>query len=272
MTPIATVPNALPSVDLRTLHERRAHVERSDTCAVPAAGIVAEAMVCLALADALLEALGGDTMQSLRLPFARLRIAARARLGHVFLLGPSGAGKTSAGLILAHRLDRPFIDLDARIEARAGTSIAEIFRTAGEAEFRRLESLVLDEACDHEPAVVALGGGAVVNERAWRRMREAGVTVRLHAPPFELLRRIRESGRPIAARPLLAEGDPAEKLAGLVAQREQWYARADLHLDTTALTAEEVAGAIVGLLRTIEGPLVPLAGGAGRGGPMAPQP
>lgn len=272
MKPIATVPAALPSVDLRTLHERRAHVERSDTCAVPAAGIVAEAMVCLALADALLEALGGDTMDSLRLPFARLRISTRSRLGHVFLLGPSGAGKTSAGLILAHRLDRPFIDLDARIEARAGISITEIFRTAGEDEFRRLEALVLEEACDHAPAVVALGGGAVVRERAWRRMRQAGVTVRLHAPPFELLRRLQASGRPLSSRPLLAEGDPAEKLAALVAQREQWYARADLHLDTTALTAEEVAGAIVGLLRTIEGPLVPLAGGAGRGGPMAPTP
>ena len=272
MKPIATVSNALASVDLRTLHEKKGHVERSDTCAVPAAGIVAEAMVCLALADALLEVLGGDTMESLRLPFARLRISQRARLGHVFLLGPSGAGKTSAGLILSHRLGRPFFDLDARIEARAGMSVKEIFRRAGEEEFRRLEALALEEACDRAPAVVALGGGAVLRERAWRRMREAGVTVRLHAPPFELVRRLAANEQAVEARPLLAGGDPAERLSQLVQRREHWYARADLHLDTTALTAEEVAGAIVGLLRAIEGPLVPLAGGAGRGSPMPTEP
>lgn len=274
MKPIATLPAALPSVDLRTLQPRHAHVERSDTCAVPAAGVVAEAMVALTLADALLEALGGDTMQSLRLPFAKLRIATRARLGHIFLLGPMGSGKTSAGLILAHRLGRPFVDLDAQIEARANTSVAEIFRSAGEEEFRRLEALALEEACDQAPAVVALGGGAVIGERAWRRMREVGVTVRLHAPPWELARRLTASGRKLVeARPLLAGSeDPAERLRQLLEEREDWYARADLHLDTTSLTAEETAGAIVGLLRTIEGPLAPLAGGAGRGGPTAPEP
>ena len=272
MKPIATVSNALPSVDLRTLHEKKAHVERSDTCAVPAAGVVAEAMVALALADALLEALGGDTMQSLRLPFAKLRLSTRARIGHVFLLGPMAAGKTSAGLVLARRLGRPFVDLDARIEALAGASIASIFRAAGEAEFRRLERVALEEACDHAPAVVAVGGGAVLNEHAWRCMREAGVTVRLHAPPWELARRLAQHEQAVEARPMLAGRDPLERLTELAQLREHWYARADLHLDTTALTAEEAAGAIVGLLRTIEGPLTPLAGGAGRGGPTAPAP
>ncbi len=271
MKPIATVSNALPSVDLATLHGKKAHVERSDTCAVPAAGVVAEAMVALALADALLETLGGDTMEGLRLPFAKLRLSTRARIGHVFLLGAMGAGKTSAGLILSHRLGRPFVDLDARIEAQAGASIATIFRTAGEAEFRRLERIALEEACEHGPAVVAVGGGAVLHEHAWRRMREAGVTVRLHAPPWELARRLAANEQAVEARPLLAGTEPAERLAELVQQREHWYARADLHLDTTALTAEEAAGAIVGLLRTIEGPLTPLAGGAGRGGPTAPE-
>lgn len=270
MKPIATVPAALPSVDLRTLHERHGHIERSDTCAVPAAGVVAEAMVALELADAVLEALGGDTLATLRLPFARMRVAGRARLGHVFLIGPMGAGKTTAGLILSHRMGRPFVDLDAQIEARAGISIAEIFRTLGETRFRELEALALEEVCNHAPAIVALGGGAASTETAWRRMREAGVTVHLHAPPWELVRRLRKSGRSLESRPLLAQGDPAEKLTELARAREDWYARADLHLETTALTAEEAAGAIVGLLRTIEGPLSPLAGGAGRGSPTAP--
>src|SRR5262249_9783768 len=62
MKPISTVPAALPSVHLGSLELVPAHVERSDTCAVPAAGVVTEAVLALALADALLEALGGDTM------------------------------------------------------------------------------------------------------------------------------------------------------------------------------------------------------------------
>ncbi|MBB0231806.1 chorismate synthase, partial [Streptomyces calidiresistens] len=60
MKPIATVPRALATVDVTTGEPARAHHQRSDVCAVPAAGIVAEAMVALVLADALMEKFGGD--------------------------------------------------------------------------------------------------------------------------------------------------------------------------------------------------------------------
>ena len=62
MKPIATVPRALRTVDVQTGEETRAHHQRSDVCAVPAAGIVAEAMVALVVADALLEKFGGDSV------------------------------------------------------------------------------------------------------------------------------------------------------------------------------------------------------------------
>lgn len=66
MKPLSTLRSPLASLDLRTLQPARAHVERSDVCAVPAAGIVAEAMVALVLADALLEKFGGDHMDELK--------------------------------------------------------------------------------------------------------------------------------------------------------------------------------------------------------------
>jgi len=66
MKPIATVPRALRTVDLATGEEAVAHHQRSDVCAVPAAGIVAEAMVALVLADAVLEKFGGDAVQETR--------------------------------------------------------------------------------------------------------------------------------------------------------------------------------------------------------------
>jgi chorismate synthase len=261
MKPISTVSAALPSVNLKTLGAVPAHVERSDTCAVPAAGVVVEAAVALALADAVLEALGGDTMAALRAPFAKLRVAARRRVGQLFLLGPMGAGKSSAGRLLAAQLGLPFVDLDSRIEQRAGATIAQIFQSRGEAAFRDLESQELRTACEGSPAVVALGGGAVLTDRAWQKMREAGVTVRLHAPVDVLAARLRSEGRPLETRPLLAGGDPSERLPGLLRERERWYARADLSLKTEGLAPEAVAYAVRGLVQSLEGPL------AGTGAP-----
>jgi chorismate synthase len=66
MKPIATVPRALRTVDVSTGEEAVAHHQRSDVCAVPAAGIVAEAMVALVLADAVLEKFGGDSVAETR--------------------------------------------------------------------------------------------------------------------------------------------------------------------------------------------------------------
>ncbi|CAG7845510.1 Chorismate synthase [Pseudoclavibacter triregionum] len=66
MKPIATVPRALATVDLATGADATAHHQRSDVCAVPAAGVVAEAMVALVLADAVLEKFGGDSLAETR--------------------------------------------------------------------------------------------------------------------------------------------------------------------------------------------------------------
>ncbi|MFJ6373134.1 chorismate synthase, partial [Streptomyces virginiae] len=66
MKPIATVPKALATVDVATGEAAVAHHQRSDVCAVPAAGIVAEAMVALVLADAVVEKFGGDSVPETR--------------------------------------------------------------------------------------------------------------------------------------------------------------------------------------------------------------
>ena len=66
MKPIATLMTPLRSVDLETLAEAPAAIERSDVCAVPAASVVGEAMVALVLADAVLERFGGDSIDDLR--------------------------------------------------------------------------------------------------------------------------------------------------------------------------------------------------------------
>jgi chorismate synthase len=80
MKPISTLMKALPSVNIASGQATGAHVERSDYCAVPAAGVVGEAMVALVLADALLEKFGGDTLEELQESLARHREYCRQQL------------------------------------------------------------------------------------------------------------------------------------------------------------------------------------------------
>jgi chorismate synthase len=66
MKPISTVPRALKTIDVVTGEEAKAHHQRSDVCAVPAAGVVSEAMVALTIANAVLEKFGGDSISETR--------------------------------------------------------------------------------------------------------------------------------------------------------------------------------------------------------------
>src|SRR2546423_14156771 len=86
------------------------------------------------------------------------------RLRAVILVGFMGAGKTSVGRALGDRLGWRFQDLDDRVRAREGRTVAEIFRESGETEFRRVEHAALRELLAETevgtPMVLALGGGA----------------------------------------------------------------------------------------------------------------
>ena len=80
MKPIATMPRPLPSVDLETGEAVEAHFERADACAVPAAGVIAEAMVAWVLAEAFLSKYGGDSIAEIRAHYEASRALERARL------------------------------------------------------------------------------------------------------------------------------------------------------------------------------------------------
>ena len=66
MKPISTLIKPLRSIDVITFEKKKAHKERTDACAVPAASIIAESMLCITLADALLEKFGGDSIEQLK--------------------------------------------------------------------------------------------------------------------------------------------------------------------------------------------------------------
>jgi shikimate kinase len=171
---------------------------------------------------------------------------------HLVLVGVMGAGKTSVGAACATRLDRPFVDVDDVVASLAGRSVAEIFRTVGEAEFRRLEREAVADVCaSPTPLVIACGGGAVIDADSRRRLRAAGLVVWLRAAPDELARRV-GSGEEAAERPLLARDrrqerrSPVDVLGGLLEARTPAYeAVADATVETDGRTVEQVADAVL---------------------------
>lgn len=151
---------------------------------------------------------------------------------HLVLVGMMGAGKTSVGARCAAALGRPFVDTDALVEASAGMTVQQIFAAHGERGFRDLERWAVSDACaSPTPAVIACGGGAVLDPENRRRLRDSGFVVWLHATPEVLERRVGAA----EARPLLRGGSTAVTLGRLAALREHSYeAVADATVDTTA--------------------------------------
>jgi len=154
----------------------------------------------------------------------------------IVLTGFMGTGKTEVGRRLAKRLGRSFVDTDELVEARAGKSVAAIFRDDGEPEFRALERAAVAEAAVRPGTVIALGGGAVLDPENVARVREHGVLVCLTARPAAILARLGDVRR----RPLLAGGDAHAAIERLLGERREAYASADLTVDTSERSADEV--------------------------------
>ena len=121
---------------------------------------------------------------------------------HLALVGFMGAGKSTLGPPLAERLGRAFVSVDAVVEQRAGTSIAELFETRGETAFRALEEeAALDVLSRRKPIVVELGGGALGSTRVRDALGAGALTVHLDVTPGEAWARVSGSDRPLARDP-----------------------------------------------------------------------
>jgi shikimate kinase len=146
----------------------------------------------------------------------------------IALVGLMGAGKTSIGRRLAHRLGLPFADADAEIEAAAGATIEEIFERDGEAFFRDGERRVIQRLLDQPVQVLATGGGAFMDPTTRALLRQRATTLWLRAEIELLLQRVQRRGN----RPLLKAGEPRAVLERLMAERYPVYAAADIIVDT----------------------------------------
>lgn len=160
----------------------------------------------------------------------------------LILTGFMGSGKSSVGTLVASRRGCRFIDLDAEIVAAAGCSINDIFARDGEQSFRALESSQLEKVLiAGEGSVIATGGGAVISVLNRSLMRNRGIIINLKVTLEQVMTRLKGC----SDRPLLAGDDAAERARALMSEREQFYADADIRIDTDGKSVEDVATEIL---------------------------
>lgn len=135
----------------------------------------------------------------------------------VILIGPPGAGKSTVGQLLAHRLGADFLDTDTIVEEMAGKPVSDIFITDGEPAFRELERTAVSRALAGHPGVLALGGGAVM-DAGTQRLLAGHPVVYLQTGFAAAAKRVGLA----AARPLLV-GNPRARMKELLEQRLPVY-------------------------------------------------
>lgn len=159
----------------------------------------------------------------------------------IVLVGMMGSGKTTVGKRLAARLDLPFVDADAEVEAAASISIAEIFARFGEEEFRNGERRVIARLMESGPSVIATGGGAFCNAETRELILARGTAIWLDAKIDTLVHRVKRRNH----RPLLVGKDPKTVLSELAVVRNPLYAQADIRIESRDVPLDETVDLIL---------------------------
>jgi len=176
----------------------------------------------------------------------------------VVLVGLMGAGKTNIGRRLAQKLDLPFVDADAEIEAAAGESIEEIFERRGEAVFREGERKVIARLLANPVHVLATGGGAYMDPNTRALICERAISIWLRAELDLLVARVsRRSNRP------LLKQDPRATLSRLIEERYPVYAQANVTVETVDGPPEATLERVLAALANFLGEPATAAGSAG---------
>ncbi len=160
------------------------------------------------------------------------------RLQRVFLVGPMGAGKTTIGRALAHKLKLEFFDSDREIEERTGADIPWIFDVEGEAGFRDREQQVIADLTQRNGILLATGGGVVMRPENRSALAGRGIVIYLYTSVDQQIERTGHDRH----RPLLQGPDPAQTLRDLMAVRDPLYREiADYIVETDGVSARTAA-------------------------------
>jgi shikimate kinase len=166
----------------------------------------------------------------------------------IVLIGMMGAGKSSVGRCLHRRTGLALHDTDEIVAANFGMSIPEIFAEHGEKKFREAETEALRSVRTEEQTIIITGGGIVLRKENVEILRSQAVIVWLDGDEKTLFARASRKQN----RPLLQTKNPRRAFSQILGSRRPLYAKiADIRVDTSVLTDEEVAVAILAKLRRV---------------------
>jgi shikimate kinase len=164
----------------------------------------------------------------------------------IVLIGMMGAGKSSVGRCLLRRTGLALLDIDEVVASTFGMSIPEIFAKHGEKEFREAETEALRRMRIEAQTIIITGGGIVLRKENLQILKSQGVIVWLDGDKETLFARASRKRN----RPLLQTKNPRKSFSEILGARRPLYANiADIRIDTSVLTDEEVAVAILAKLR-----------------------
>jgi shikimate kinase len=166
----------------------------------------------------------------------------------IILIGMMGSGKSSVGRCLHRRTGMAVLETDEMVASTFGMSIPEIFSKHGERKFRETETEALRTVSTTKAVVIATGGGMVLRKENVEILKRLGLIVWLDGNKEMLFARASRK----TARPLLRTKNPRETFSQILGARRPQYAKiADIRIDTSELTGEEVAVAILSKLKRV---------------------
>ena len=169
-----------------------------------------------------------------------------SRLGSqsITIVGLMGAGKSVIGRKVASKLKIPFVDADAEIEKAAKMTVADIFASYGEPEFRRLEKSVIKRVLESGPQILATGGGAYMDDETRAIIGQNGISLWLSADIDLLMQRVSKK----TTRPLLRNPDPRGVMEDLINERYPVYGLADLEVASQEVSKDELTNTMISAL------------------------
>ena len=165
---------------------------------------------------------------------------------NLVLTGMMGVGKSSIGKNLSKKLSYRFSDIDKLIEKKEGCSINIIFKNKTEQYFRKLEREITLNELKKDKSVIALGGGAFLNNSIRRSVKKIATSFWIDVSVQTLLKRLSKTKK----RPLLLKKNLSETVNKIYFERKKIYNEADYRIKCDSLKSEEIVGKILKLYET----------------------
>ena len=165
---------------------------------------------------------------------------------NLILIGMMGSGKSTIGRLLAQKLNLRFFDIDFIIENKTDMKIEEIFEKKGEDAFRNLEKEITLKFLNKTNCIIALGGGAFINEIIKKKVKEKGIAIWLNWNSQTLINRIRKNKK----RPITLNLDDNE-LKDLINNRSKIYSKANYKINCENMNKTEIIKKIIKIYERI---------------------